>query len=311
MTIMSVLRASSVTSTSTTGQATVSLAAKGEHFTQTDIYMARGVSTSWEDIIQKLLVKTCPDTMRTKTKYVGERLKWFFCSQKEATVKFMASIKGSPEEHMYSKLIAKKAEFIENNATMKSAIFKAFDEACENNQSKFESMWTDYMNAMFASPLKLLKSSTQPSIASDLSTDSEDGLAPTFDSTKMRIENEVMQRGSVANKLTRKIKDIPDADTHAREALDQLHAIIQEIFGRIRSLVADQMSLYSESFFLLPMLRRLEGEMAKMEMPESDKKRYAQLRKFYVEEDVAKTALVEDLDWCIGAVQKFKITCVP
>jgi len=276
-----------------------------------DVIQARGTSTSWEDIILKLLHIHAPASMSLKTRYVGERLKWFFSQQKEATVSFMASIKGSPEEHMFSKLIPKQGEFIQNSEIMKGQIFKAFDDACSRNNEKFENMWKDYMDAMFQSPLKLLKSCTMPSVGDVAKFADEEGLAPTFDSTKERIETEVSQRSGVANSLSQKIRRIPADDSAAMEARDMIQFIIEEIFGRIRSLVADQMQLYSESFFLLPMLRRLEGEMAEMQMPEQDKKRYQMMKVYYVKEEEKKTGLVDDLDWCIGAVQKFKITCMP
>merc|ERR1719271_669458 len=96
------------------------------------------------------------------------------------------------------------------------------------------------------------------------------------------------------------IAAIPDDDNKIQFALKEVDRVIQKIFGVIRCLVADQMQLYSESFFLLPMLRRLEGEMAKMQMPDEDRRRYQQLRKMLVEEDKKKTELLADLDWCIG-----------
>merc|ERR1712070_871435 len=237
--------------------------------------------------------------MRMKTRYVAERLKWFFEQQKEATVHFMASIKGSPEEHMFSKLISKKAEFIQNNTTMKEAIFQAFDESVKQNQEKFESMWGDYMDAMFQSPLKLLKACTMPTPKDAADLGEEEGLAPTFDTTKERIEVEMFKRNDVHQSLVAKIKQIPDDDTLAAQSRDKMQEVIEDVFGRIRSLVADQMQLYSESFFLLPMLRRLEGDMAKMEMPESDKKRYQQLKKILQEEEARRSGLVTDLEWCI------------
>merc|ERR1712091_469167 len=102
---------------------------------------------------------------------------------------------------------------------------------------------------------------------------------------------EMSRRNDVQTTLNAKIKEVPDAATHGAQATKQMQNVIEEVFGRIRSLVADQMQLYSESFFLLPMLRRLEGSMAKMEMPESDKKRYQAIKAMLVEEERKRTGL--------------------
>jgi len=289
----------------------VRFAGLGQSFSASDVIQARGTGSGWEDIIVKLLMMKSPQIMQSKSKYVGARLSWFFSQQKEATVEFMASIEGSPSEHMYSALIYKKAKFIQNNDTMRNAIFAAYDKACKSHEEKFESMWSDYMNAMFQSPMKLLKSCTMPTPDGEDDLNEDEGLAPTFDTTKERIETEMRNRNNVHKGLGEKIKQIPSDDTLAQEAQRRVSNIIEEVFGRIRSLVADQMQLYSESFFLLPMLRRLEGEMVAMEMPETDKKRYAQLRMILGDQEEKKKDLVDELTWCVDAVQKFKITCVP
>merc|ERR1719203_2298526 len=116
--------------------------------------------------------------MKEKTKYVGERLKWFFTEQKECVLQFMLAIKHSPEEHMYSQRIFKEAQVIDRNDTMKSCIFETFDETCARHQNSFMQMWSDWMNSMFTSPLKMLKAGSAPKISGTYETE----IAPTFQS---------------------------------------------------------------------------------------------------------------------------------
>lgn len=274
-------------------------------FDPVDIIQARGSGvqeSTWQNTITTLMMQNAPSKMYEKTKYVGVRLKWFFTQQKEATVQFMLGIKGSAEEHMFSRLITKQAQVIQRNETMKAAIFNAFDEACECHRISFIQMWQDFTDSMFQSPLMLLKACTTPELG-----DLGEEIAPTFESTKERIEQERNGRNTLQVQLKEQIKQIPD--DNAKTSVKMVQQIINQTFGVIRSVVADQMQLYSESFFLLPMLRRLEGAMACMELAEEDKMRYKARSVVLVEELNKLDGVSEDLNWCIGAVQKFKVTC--
>jgi len=280
----------------------------GHTFSIKDVIQARGSGlheTTWQNTITTLMMQNAPSKMREKTKYVGERLKWFFTEQKECVLQFMLAMKGSPEEHMYSERLFKQAQVIERNDTMKNCIFEAFDSTCERHQHAFMAMWNDWMDSMFQSPLMLLKAGSTPKIGGTYDTE----IAPTFESTKMRIEAERSNRGSLQKKLSEQIKQIPDEERLAHEAVSMVQSIIEQTFGVIRCAVSDQMELYSKSFFLLPMLRRLEGDMAKLELAEEDKMRYRARKSVLKEEFQLSTGILTDLNWCIDAVQRFRITC--
>merc|ERR1711972_1032544 len=120
----------------------------------------------------------------------------------------MGHVKGSAEEHMYSSQLHKQAEIISRNDTMKECIFNTFDGTCAQHKDAFMTMWQDWMQAMFNSPMQLLKAGSMPKLDDDY----EDQAAPTFDTTKERIVNERMSRVGVQGDISERIKQIPDDD---------------------------------------------------------------------------------------------------
>jgi len=279
----------------------------GKKLQPVDVIQARGSGLrecTWQDTITQLMMQNAPVRMRVKTKYVGERLKWFFVEQKQATVEFMLGLKGSPEEHMFSRLIPKQASVIQRNETMKGCIFAAFDNATDAHRARFMQMWCDFMDSMFQSPMMLLKSGSMPKIGGGY----EEEIAPTFESTKARIKQERRGRGTLQSALREKVKMIPEDDASANDSVKMVQKIMEQTFAVIRSVVADHMQLYSESFFLLPMLRRLEGVMAEMELQEEDKIRYRARKDVLNKEKQTSEGILGDLVHCVDAVQKFKVT---
>merc|ERR1711957_689093 len=117
------------------------------------------------------------------------------------------------------------------------------------------------------------------------------------------------QRGRLHTMLEAEIKAIPDDDSNIKKSLELIEGITGQVFSAMRCMVADNMQLYSESFFLLPMLRRLEGDMTNMELLDDDKRRYRARKEVLVEEKIQSTGVQADLEWSIAAIEKFKITC--
>lgn len=276
---------------------------------ENDIIQARGSglrSTSWDDTIVSLMLLNAPVAMREKTKYIGERIMHFFLGQKDAVLAFMLGIKGSPEEHMFSSNIGKQAVVIKRNDTMRGCIYKAFDNFCETLRDTFMNMWRDMLDSMFQAPLLLLKSST---MAKPSCETFDDEIAPTLDFTKERIVAEKAMRAKMSHGIRQQIMNIPPDDVRAGESVKMVQKIISKTFKMIRCQVADEMGLYAESFFLLPMLRRLEGEMSGLDIDGEDKMRYRARMEVLNEEKCKALAILKDINWSITEVQKFKITC--
>jgi len=279
-----------------------------QKFQRKDVIQARGTGLSevtWHSVIVELMRHNAPTKMTEKTKYVGERIKWFFMEQKDYVLEFMLAIKNSPEEHLYSSRLYNQAKVIERNDAMKRCIYNTFDATCRRHREAFMQMWTDWMYSMFTSPLKLVKANSMPRIDPSYETE----IAPTFASTKKRIQEERTKRDSVQAQINEEINHIPTDDRSAEDALPMIQKIIEKTFSRIRCAVSDQMELYSKSFFLLPMLRRLEGDMARLELGEQDKMQYRARSEALLSEEKKNSSVLTDLNWCVDAIQKFRITC--
>merc|ERR1712000_450624 len=148
---------------------------------------------------------------------------------------------------------------------------------------------------MFQSPMTLLKNSSSKKLAGP--EDEDSCQAPTFEDTKERIQNEMRHRESLKNKNDDEINRIPQGDTTYTQATDKIKTIIGQSFSQIRCQVSDQIQLYSESFFLLPMLRRLEGDMSQMQLSDEDSRRYRTRKKVLDEEGTKAKTMLTDLEW--------------
>lgn len=56
--------------------------------------------------------------------------------------------------------------------------------------------------------------------------------------------------------------------------MDKVQMLVLKTYSFIRSQVCDQVELFAESFFKLPMLRRLEEDMNRIALSDTDKANY-------------------------------------
>jgi len=266
-----------------------------------DVIQARGVSMSsltWRDVVVKLL--------SNEAQYVGERIKWFFVYQKEAVLEFMDRLAGTPKANLYSPLYPKHAKLIKQNEMIKHLVFTTYDAACVRQLSQFVSLFDNMLTSTFSNPWVFLKGATQGSSETE---DLQDAVLPSFEDTKERIPNEIRTRSGTEAVLSRWLTDIPTDTSQIEEAVDKVQMLVLKTYSFIRSQVCDQVELFAESFFKLPMLRRLEEDMAMIELSEEDTANYKARRERLGAEMQAQQASLVEIDWCIDRLAGFKLKC--
>lgn len=272
-----------------------------------DVIQARGVSMSsltWRDVVVKLLSNEAHLPLQRRVAYVGERIKWFFENQKEAVLAFMANLEGTPLQNLYSPLYPKHAKLIKCNAITKQLVFNTYDAVATRQLKQFIDLFDNMLTSTFSNPWVFLKGATTGSADTD---DLEDAVLPSFDDTKERIPKEIQGRSGIDTTLSRWLQDIPTEPHQIDEAVDKVQMLVLKTYSFIRSQVCDQVELFAESFFKLPMLRKLEDEMAKIQLSEADRKNYGDRRDRLGSEVHEVNESMKEISYCIDRLQAFKL----
>jgi len=273
-----------------------------------DVIQAHGVSMTsltWRDVVVKLLSHEAHKPLQMRVQYVGERIKWFFEVQKDAVLDFMSSLEGNPSARIYSGLYSKHVKLIKQNEMIKHLVFNTYDQACERQLRAFIELFQNMLTSTFSNPWVFLKSATT-------TCETEGGALPaprSEDDQKERIPKEIQSRSGIESTLSKWLQDIPTEAHQIDEAVDKVQMLVLKTYSFIRSQVCDQVELFAYSFFKLPMLRRLEEDMSKINLSDSDKANYEARRdRLKGEIEKAQRALKE-VNECIDRIENFKLKC--
>jgi S-adenosylmethionine/arginine decarboxylase-like enzyme len=274
-----------------------------------DVIQARGISTgslTWRDVVVKLLSNEAHLPLQRRIQYVGERLLKFFQDQKEAVLEFMSRLEGTPFANVYSPLYPKHAKLIKQNDMIKHLVFQTYDKACARQLQMFSELFENMLTSTFSNPWVFLKT---PSTAATGEEEPQEAAMPSFDDTKERIPRDLQARTGVESMLSRWLTGIPTEPQQIDEAVEKVQMLLLKTYGFIRATVCDQVELFSESFFKLPMMRRMEQNMAMIELSQEDEAIYQSRRNSLQQEMSAKREGLVEINWCIDRLQSFKLKC--
>jgi len=272
-----------------------------------DVIQARGVSTgslTWRDVVVKLLGNEAHLSLQRRLRYVAERIKWFFERQKEPVLEFMDGLDGTPIANLYSPLYTKHGKLIKENNMIRNLVFQTYDGACARQLQQFVDLFDNMLTSAFANPWIFLRSSTAEGHDSE---DLQDAFLPSFDDTRERIPKELGARASTEPMLSKWLVDIPNDPHEVDEAVDKVQMLVLKTYGFMRSHVCDQVELFAESFFKLPMLRRLEESMATLEPSDDDSTNYQLHRDSLDKKTQAARDSIVEISSCIDRLQGFKV----
>eukprot|EP00927_Polykrikos_kofoidii_P084560 TRINITY_DN8942_c0_g2_i1.p1 TRINITY_DN8942_c0_g2~~TRINITY_DN8942_c0_g2_i1.p1 ORF type:complete len:733 (-),score=131.75 TRINITY_DN8942_c0_g2_i1:338-2536(-) len=274
--------------------------------TKRDVIQARGVamtSLTWRDVVVKLLSNEAHLPLQRRVAYVGERIKWFFEKQKEVVVHFMHGLEKDPSAKIHSPLYPKHAKLIKQNEIIKNLLFHTYDTACTRQFQQFIELFDNMLTSTFANPWVFLKGSTEGQAEGN---NSEDAVLQSFDETKVRIPQEINSRAGTDSSFSRWLQDIPTESHQIDEAVEKVQMLVSKTYSFIRSQVCDQVELFAESFFKLPMLRRLEEDMTLIELSDNDKAKYEKRREFLNSQMTSAENTLTEVVECIERLQAFK-----
>jgi GTP-binding protein EngB required for normal cell division len=273
-----------------------------------DVIQARGVSVgavTWREVIVKLLSYGAHLPMKDRVRYAGERIKWYYIKQKEVTLSWMLSLKGSASEHIHPKTWTKDSRIIQGNEMIRHLIWEAYDKAVDRQLTQFIELFNNTLASTFTNPWVFLK---KTSMGIDDDTRLDEVCLPSFQDTKLRIPNEIEERSGIETYLTQWLTQVPMGPSEIDDAVDRVQMLVLRTYAAIRAQISDQIELFAESFFKLPMMNRLSDDMYAVELDEEQKATMAELRKQLEERHANHTKYITSLTTCVKKLQDFKMS---
>merc|ERR1712176_177148 len=194
----------------------------------------------------------------------------------------MLSIEGTPAAMMLSPLLPKHGKLIKQDSMLKQLIH----------------LFSNMLTSTFSNPWVNLKKGTL-----DHAADEEDDSV----GTKMRIPEEIESRSGMDRILNGWLMQIPEDPVHIDEAVDKVQMLVLKMYSYIRSQVCDQLELFTESFFKLPMLRRLNEDMSNIKIDSGNQKKYMERRETLGKQVEDTKSSIEEVNWCINRLQTYKM----
>jgi hypothetical protein len=262
-------------------------------------------AVTWREVVVKLLNHDAHLPLQRRIRYVAERIKWFFIMQKEPIVAFMESIRDSPDAKLYSVLYTKHAKLLKENPMIKQLVFDTFDMVLERQLQQFVDLFNSTLHATFSNPWVFLKKSTA---TLDDKFD-EDACLPSAADTRKRIPAEIQSRTAIERTVAKWIYDIPTEPHKIDQAVDDVQLLVLKVYSHIRSQVCDQVELFAESFFKMPLMRRLEEDMNKIELSEVHNSGNRIKRERAEQEKVANAHGLVEVKDCHQVLSDFALSC--
>merc|ERR1712084_81780 len=125
--------------------------------------------------------------------------------------------------------------------------------------------------------------------------------------TKLRIPEELEGRSSMEKTVTKWLYSIPTEPHLIDDSVDQVQLLVLKVYGHIRSQVCDQVELFAESFFKLPLMRRLEEDMINMQLSDVDAEGYKVRRSALLKQQNANEHGYKEIQDCLRILQSFVI----
>jgi len=212
----------------------------------------------------------------------------------------------------YSSLFPSAVRFMDANESAKMMIFSIYDRTVDEQLDDFLKLFFTTLTTTMMDPFNYLKKHANKKEKKTAKGDLEADFFESFGTAKNRVAEEAFAQSDLQSVFQRWMSKIPEqASTSSDPAVLektslQLQEIINGLFDYIRCQLADQIGLFAEAFFKVPMLRRLEQEMSSMQLDEKDKrineKKRVHLRSEIIRLQVQGAAMQD----CVEIMKKFQ-----